>query len=206
VTLVSSVLPESRIIREVLVSQGGRGFERHHVSDHLALGVQHRAAIPPLPICETHVLPNAHFSVQLHRPLLPNTENGENRGETLERTLARIVVALQSQWLRKEMAPQVGFEPHPEIPTAARIVLKFAKNTRKTSIDAGFEGVFDLSLKAGKTCQVGGRQYKSSTFLGARKIAYRLAANPADLCEPFVRRPAQGSIQSGWFHMCIQRH
>ena len=63
------------------------------------------------------------------------------------------------------MAPQVGFEPLPEIPTAETIVLKIVKNTRKTSVDAGFEGVFDLSLKAGKTCQVGGRQYKSSTFL-----------------------------------------
>src|SRR5208283_4129325 len=64
------------------------------------------------------------------------------------------------------MAPQVGFEPHPEIPTAETIVLKIVKNTRKTSVDAGFEGVFELSLKAGKTCQVGGRQYKSSTFFG----------------------------------------
>jgi hypothetical protein len=65
----------------------------------------------------------------------------------------------------KEMAPQVGLEPLPEIPTAETIVLKIVKNTRKTSVDAGFEGLFDLSLKAGKTCQVGGRQYKSSTFL-----------------------------------------
>jgi hypothetical protein len=64
------------------------------------------------------------------------------------------------------MAPQVGLEPLPEIPTAEAIVLKIVKNTRKTSVDAGFEGVVDLSLKAGKTCQVGGRQYKSSTFLG----------------------------------------
>jgi hypothetical protein len=64
----------------------------------------------------------------------------------------------------KKMAPQVGLEPHPEIPTAETIVLKIVKNTRKTSTDAGFEGVFDLSLKAGKTWQVGGRQYKSSTF------------------------------------------
>jgi hypothetical protein len=64
------------------------------------------------------------------------------------------------------MAPQVGLEPLPEIPTAETIVLKIVKNTRETSVDAGFEGVFDLSLKAGKTCQVGGRQYKSSTFFG----------------------------------------
>ncbi len=65
------------------------------------------------------------------------------------------------------MAPQVGLEPHPGIPTAETIVLKIVKNTRKTSVDAGFEGVVDLSLKAGKTCQVGGRQYKSSTFFGS---------------------------------------
>jgi hypothetical protein len=65
------------------------------------------------------------------------------------------------------MAPQVGLEPLPEIPTAEAIVLKIVKNTRKTSVDAGFEGVVDLSLKAGKTCQVGGRQYKSSTFFGS---------------------------------------
>jgi hypothetical protein len=49
------------------------------------------------------------------------------------------------------MAPQVGLEPHPEIPTAETIVLKIVKNTRKTSVHAGSEGVFDLSLKAGKT-------------------------------------------------------
>jgi hypothetical protein len=53
---------------------------------------------------------------------------------------------------RKRMVPQVGLEPHPEIPTVETIVLKILKNTRKTSVDAGFEGVFDLSLKAGKTC------------------------------------------------------
>jgi hypothetical protein len=68
------------------------------------------------------------------------------------------------------MAPQVGLEPHPEIPTAETIVLKIVKNTRKTSTDAGFEGVFDLSLKTGKTCQVEGRQYKSSTFFWCMKI------------------------------------
>jgi hypothetical protein len=38
-----------------------------------------------------------------------------------------------------KMAPQVGLEPHPEIPTAETIVLKIVKNTRKTSVDAGFE-------------------------------------------------------------------
>ena len=82
--------------------------------------------------------------------------------------------AVQKFWiLRKrletqgqEMAPQVGLEPHPEIPTAETIVLKFSENTRKTSVDAGFEGIFDLSLKAAKTCKIGGRQYKSSTFSG----------------------------------------
>jgi hypothetical protein len=95
------------------------------------------------------------------------------------------------------MAPQVGFEPHPEIPTAETIVLTFSENTRKTSVDAGFEGVFDLSLKAGKTCQVGGRQYKSGTFLGM-KIAY--CPRSQSLSAPDVRRrPAEGSIQSGWF-------
>jgi hypothetical protein len=67
----------------------------------------------------------------------------------------------------RRMAPQVGFEPHPGIPTAETIVLKIVKNTRKTSVDAGFEGILDLSLKAGKACQVGGRQYKSGTFFWA---------------------------------------
>ena len=42
------------------------------------------------------------------------------------------------------MAPQVGLEPHPEIPTAETIVLKFLKNTSKTSADAGFDDVTDL--------------------------------------------------------------
>jgi DNA-binding response OmpR family regulator len=44
-------------------------FDHHHVGDDLPFGVQNGAAVPPLPIGETHVLPNAHFSVQAHRPL-----------------------------------------------------------------------------------------------------------------------------------------
>src|SRR5208283_5106873 len=96
------------------------------------------------------------------------------------------------------MAPQVGFEPHPEIPTAETIVLKIVKNTRKTSVDAGFEGVFDLSLKAGKTCQVEGRQYKSSTFFGHENRLRVFAANPR-LSETLVGCPAEGRIRSRWF-------
>lgn len=64
----------------------------------------------PLPTSETHVFPNAHSSVQSHRPLPSNTEIWENWGETLERTLERNVVALRSHGLTKEMAPQVGLE------------------------------------------------------------------------------------------------
>jgi hypothetical protein len=102
------------------------------------------------------------------------------------------------------MAPQVGLEPHLEIPTAETIVLKIVKNTRKTSVHAGFTGVFDLSLKAGKTCQVGGRQYKSSTFFVHEKSLTVLAANHR-LSSTFVRRPAGGSIQSGWFRFGINK-
>ena len=77
------------------------------------------------------------------------------------------------------MAPQVGLEPHPEIPTAETIVLTFSENTRKTSVDEGFEGVFDLSLKAVKTCQIGDRRYKSSTFLGREMGAILLRILPS---------------------------
>jgi hypothetical protein len=85
------------------------------------------------------------------------------------------------------MAPQVGLEPHPEIPIAEAIVLKIVKNTRKTSVDAGFEGVFDLSLKAGKSCQVGGRQYKSSTFWGHENRSCRFfGTNHAVCAQPLV--------------------
>src|SRR5579862_1894962 len=31
-------------------------FDRYHVSDHLALGVEHRAAVSPFPISDTDVL------------------------------------------------------------------------------------------------------------------------------------------------------
>jgi len=62
------------------------------------------------------------------------------------------------------MAPQVGLEPHPEIPTAETIVLKFLKNTRKTSVDAGFRAVVDLPQQTQKTSRITVRQYKSSTF------------------------------------------
>jgi hypothetical protein len=41
-------------------------FDHHHVGDDLALGVEYRAAVPPLPIGKTHMLPNAHFSVHPH--------------------------------------------------------------------------------------------------------------------------------------------
>ena len=44
----------------------------------------------------------------------------------------------------KEMAPQVGLERCPEFLTAETILLKFLKNTRKTSTDAGFGCVRDL--------------------------------------------------------------
>src|ERR1035438_10321868 len=86
-------------------------FDHHHVGDDLAFGVEDRAAIPPLPIGKTYMLPNAHFSVHSHRPLPLILRFERNRGETLERTLERNAVALRSQWVRKEMAPQVGFEP-----------------------------------------------------------------------------------------------
>jgi hypothetical protein len=62
------------------------------------------------------------------------------------------------------MAPQVGLEPHPEIPTAETIVLKFLKNTSKTSADAGFDDVADLPQQTQKTSRITDRQYKSSTF------------------------------------------
>jgi hypothetical protein len=46
------------------------------------------------------------------------------------------------------MAPQVGLERCPEILTAETILLNFLKNARKTSDDAGFEGVSRLSLNS----------------------------------------------------------
>jgi len=95
------------------------------------------------------------------------------------------------------MAPQVGLEPLPEIPTAETIVLKIVKNARKTSIDAGFEGVFDLSLKAGKTCQVGGRQYKSSTFFGHENRLPCSQAIPVCARRSFVVRPKEASEVDG---------
>jgi hypothetical protein len=97
----------------------------------------------------------------------------------------------------KKMAPQVGLEPHPEIPTAETIVLKIVKNTRKTSTDAGFEGVFDLSLKAGKTCQVGGRQYKSSTFLGHENRLPSSQPIPVRARRSFVVPPNEASKVDG---------
>ena len=97
----------------------------------------------------------------------------------------------------EKMAPQVGFEPHPEIPTAETIVLKIVKNTRKTSVDAGFEGVFDLSLKAGKTCQVGGRQYKSSTFLGHENRVPSSQPIPVCARRSFVVPPKEASKVDG---------
>jgi hypothetical protein len=62
------------------------------------------------------------------------------------------------------MAPQVGLEPHPEIPTAETIVLKFLNNTRKTSVDASSDHVADLPRQTLKNSQIAVRQYKSSTF------------------------------------------
>ena len=61
------------------------------------------------------------------------------------------------------MVPQVGLEPHPEIPTAETIVLKFSKNKSKTSIDEGFERVRCLPQETQKSFQIADRQYKSST-------------------------------------------
>ena len=48
------------------------------------------------------------------------------------------------------MAPQVGLERCPEVLTAEVILLNFLKNARETSVDAGFDHVCDLSLKAEK--------------------------------------------------------
>jgi len=73
------------------------------------------------------------------------------------------------------MAPQVGLEPHPEIPTAETIVLKFLKNTGKTSTDAGFDDVPDLPQQTQKTSQIAGRQYKNSTFFRGEVLLYGCA-------------------------------
>jgi hypothetical protein len=62
------------------------------------------------------------------------------------------------------MAPQVGLEPQPEIPPAETIVLKFLKNTSKTSADAGFDDVTDLPQQTQQIYRIADRQYKSSTF------------------------------------------
>ncbi len=97
----------------------------------------------------------------------------------------------------KRMAPQVGLEPLPEIPTAETIVLKIVKNTRKTSVDAGFEDVSDLSLKAGKTCQVGGRQYKSSTFFG-RENGVNASSQPNSPSAPDVRSSSRRRKHPKW--------
>jgi hypothetical protein len=70
-------------------------------------------------------------------------------------------IGLKSQ---KRMAPQVGLEPHPEIPTTNAIVLKFSKKTRKTSTDTGLHDDRDLPQETLKTAQVAVRQYKSSTI------------------------------------------
>jgi hypothetical protein len=97
-----------------------------------------------------------------------------------------------------KMVSAVGLEPHPEIPTAETIVLKIVKNTRKTSVDAGFEGVFDLSLKAGKTCQVGGRQYKSSTFFGhENSLPSSQPIPPICASHSFVVPPKEASKADG---------
>ena len=66
------------------------------------------------------------------------------------------------------MAPQVGLEPHPEIPTAETIVLKFTENTSKSSVGTAFRDVVDLPIKTQENSQIADRQYKSSTFFLAR--------------------------------------
>jgi len=78
-----------------------------------------------------------------------------------------------------EKVPQVGLEPQPEIPTAETIVLKFSKNTSKTSIDEGFERVRCLPQETQKSFQIADRQYKSSTsFLrrDACSLPYKASA------------------------------
>jgi hypothetical protein len=57
----------------------------HHVGHDLPLGVEHRAAIAPLPVSEAHVLPDAHLTIHSHNPLLPSTENLRESRISLEK-------------------------------------------------------------------------------------------------------------------------
>ena len=66
--------------RNDVVAFSGMLFETldaYRVGHDLVLGVQNGAALPPLPVSETHVLPNAPLfssSVHSHRALPPNSE------------------------------------------------------------------------------------------------------------------------------------
>ena len=64
------------------------------------------------------------------------------------------------------MAPQVGLERCPEVLTAETILLKFAKNARKTSVDAGLELACRLSLKAGNAAESAVGRTKVGHFSG----------------------------------------
>jgi hypothetical protein len=87
------------------------------------------------------------------------------------------------------MAPQVGLERCPEILTAEVILLNFLKNARKTSVNAGFPHVGDLSIKAANAAksEVGGT--KAVHFSG----------------RDFVRKPPNEPSKMGGSAHCTRK-
>jgi len=78
------------------------------------------------------------------------------------------------------MAPQVGLEPHPEIPTANAIVLKFSKKTRKTNVDAVFRDAVYLPIKTQKALK--------SRIGGTKAVQIFLLENGCAACACLRRR------------------
>jgi hypothetical protein len=129
------------------------------------------------------------------------------------------------------LAPQVGLEPQPEIPTAETIVLKFSKNTSKTSIDTGFERARCLPQETQEFFQIADRQYKkqykfsgleiwltrvpaSSVFDNAgqafcnhvgRYIAARLQKSAISFLLPAVSMPESRSLRQPFVRHPLER-